>query len=36
MPVDPQIRALLDQGTGVPATHALPLDMAHSTRRASP
>jgi len=25
MPVDPQIRALLDRGTGVPATHTLPV-----------
>jgi acetyl esterase/lipase len=25
MPVDPQIQALLDQGTGVPATHTLPV-----------
>ena len=24
MPVDPQIQALLDRGTGVPATHILP------------
>jgi acetyl esterase len=38
MPVDPQIQALLDQGTGVPATHTLPLDVARalSTRRVSP
>jgi acetyl esterase len=30
MPVDPQIQALLDQGTGVPATHTLPLDVARA------
>ena len=30
MPVDPQIHALLDQGTGVPATHTLPLDVARA------
>jgi acetyl esterase len=30
MPVDPQIQALLDQGTGVPATHTLPLDEARA------
>ncbi len=30
MAVDPQIRALLDQGTGVPATHTLPLDVARA------
>ena len=30
MPVDPQIQALLDQGTGVPATHTLPVDMARA------
>src|SRR5215472_7942684 len=28
MPVDPQIQALLDKGTGVPATHTLPVDVA--------
>ncbi len=28
MPVDPQIQALLDKGTGVPATHTLPVDEA--------
>jgi acetyl esterase len=28
MPVDPQIRALLDRGTGVPETHTLPVDVA--------
>ena len=28
MPVDPQIQALLDKGTGVPATHTLPVDAA--------
>ncbi len=28
MPVDPQIRALLDRGTGVPATHTLQVDEA--------
>jgi hypothetical protein len=27
MPVDPQIQALLDKGTGVPATHTLPIDV---------
>jgi acetyl esterase len=30
MPVDPQIRALLDKGTGVPATHTLPVDVARA------
>jgi acetyl esterase len=30
MPVDPQIQALLDKGTGVPATHTLPLDVARA------
>ena len=36
MPVDPQIQALLDKGTGVPATHTLPVDVrARNTRRAS-
>src|SRR4051794_30095620 len=28
MPVDPQIQALLDRGTGMPATHTLPIDVA--------
>ncbi|CAN5911925.1 alpha/beta hydrolase [soil metagenome] len=28
MPVDPQIQALLDKGTGVPATHTLPVAEA--------
>ena len=28
MPVDPQIQALLDKGTGVPATHTLSVDVA--------
>ena len=28
MPVDPQIQALLDRGTGVPATHTLPVAEA--------
>jgi len=28
MPVDPQIQALLDRRTGVPATHTLPVDEA--------
>jgi acetyl esterase len=28
MPVDPQIQALLDKGTGVPATHTLPVEEA--------
>ena len=28
MPVDPQIRALLDRGTGVPETHTLPVEVA--------
>jgi acetyl esterase len=28
MPVDPQIQALLDRGTGVPATHTLPVEEA--------
>src|SRR5437763_16454069 len=28
MPVDPQIQALLDKGTGVPATHTLTIDVA--------
>jgi len=30
MPVDPQIQALLDKGTGVPATHTLPVDVART------
>jgi hypothetical protein len=30
MPVDPRIPALLDKGTGVPATHTLPVDMARA------
>jgi acetyl esterase len=30
MPVDPRIQALLDKGTGVPATHTLPVDMARA------
>src|ERR1700674_3313119 len=30
MPVDPQIQALLDRGTGVPATHTLPVDVARA------
>lgn len=30
MPVNPQIQALLDKGTGVPATHALPVDAARA------
>jgi acetyl esterase len=30
MPVDPQIRALLEMGTGVPATHTLPVDVARA------
>ena len=30
MPVDPQIQALLDKGTGVPATHTLPVDAARA------
>jgi hypothetical protein len=28
MPVDPQIQALLDRGTGVPATHTLSVPVA--------
>jgi acetyl esterase len=28
MPLDPQIKALLDKGAGVPATHLLPVDAA--------
>jgi hypothetical protein len=36
MPVDPQIQVLLDKGTGVPATHTLPVDVrAPSMKRAS-
>ncbi len=30
MPVDPQIQAVLDKGTGVPATHTLPVDVARA------
>lgn len=30
MPVDPQIQALLDKGTGVPATHLLPVAEARA------
>src|ERR1700740_3605907 len=30
MPVDPQVQALLDKGTGVPATHTLPVDVARA------
>jgi acetyl esterase len=30
MPVDPQIQELLDKGTGVPATHTLPVDVARA------
>jgi len=30
MPVDPQIQTLLDKGTGVPATHTLPVDVARA------
>jgi len=30
MPVDPQIQALLDKGTGVPATHTLPVPVARA------
>src|SRR5215475_12719543 len=30
MPVDPQIQALLDKGTGVPATHTLPIHVARA------
>src|SRR5205085_4334382 len=30
MPVDPQIQALLDRGTGVPATPTLPVDVARA------
>lgn len=30
MAVDPQIQALLDKGTGVPATHTLPVDAARA------
>ena len=32
MPVDPQIRALLDRGTDVPATHKLPVAEARRQR----
>jgi len=30
VPVDPQIQVLLDKGTGVPATHTLPVDTARA------
>ena len=30
LPVDPQIQVLLDRGTGVPATHTLPVAMART------
>jgi len=30
MPLDPHIQALLDKGTGVPATHTLPIDVARA------
>jgi acetyl esterase len=30
MLVDPQIQALLDKGTGVSATHTLPVDVART------
>ena len=30
MPVDPQIQALLDKGTGVPATHTLTVAAARA------
>jgi acetyl esterase len=30
MPVDPQIQTLLDKGTGVPATHTLPVHVARA------
>ena len=30
MPVDPQIQVLLDKGTGVPATHTLPVEVARA------
>jgi acetyl esterase len=30
MPVDPQIQALLDKGTGVPATHTLTVATARA------
>src|SRR5918911_1339302 len=30
MPLDPQIQVLLDKGTGVPATHTLPVDVARA------
>ena len=34
MPIDPQIQALLDKGTGVPATHTLPVDLARAQYKA--
>ena len=33
MPVDPQIQALLDKGSGVPATHTLPVAVARAQYR---
>jgi acetyl esterase len=30
MPIDPQIHALLDKGSGVPATHTLPVPVARA------
>jgi acetyl esterase len=30
VPVDPQIQALLDRGSGVPATHTLPVEIARA------
>ena len=36
MPVDPQIQALLDKGTDVPATHTLPLDFDCRAAREGP
>src|ERR1700756_3860665 len=30
MPIDPQIQILLDKGTGVPATHTLPVEVARA------
>jgi acetyl esterase len=30
MPLDPQIRGLLDKGAGMPATHTLPVDVARA------
>ena len=30
MPIDPQIQTLLDKGTGVPATHTLPVEVARA------